>query len=92
MIEEKDLLKLKTDLEVRQKELEEKIKKLSSPVDFGDDTEGSSADEESDETEEFGNNLAIAEVLKKELVDVKGALERIEKGEYSEHDKHGEHI
>ncbi|MBU4348125.1 hypothetical protein KJ671_01280 [Patescibacteria group bacterium] len=85
MIEEKDLLKLKTDLEKRQKELEEKIEKLSKPVEFGDDTEGSSSDEESDETEEFGNNLAVAEILKKELVDIKSALERIEKGEYGEH-------
>jgi RNA polymerase-binding transcription factor DksA len=87
MINEKDLLKLKIELEARKKDLEEKIKKLSSPVDFGDDIEGSEdMSEEADEAEEYGNNLSVADALKKELADVNSGLDKIAKGVYGECD------
>lgn len=82
---EKDILKLKTELEVRKKDLEEKIKKLLVPVDFGSDVEGNAdMPEETDEAEEYGNNLSVADALKKELADVNGGLEKIAKGVYGE--------
>lgn len=84
-MKEKDILKLKKELEARKKDLEEKIKKLSSPVDFGDDVEGNEdMSEEADEAEEFGANIAVAQTLKKELIDVMAGLEKIERGEYGE--------
>jgi len=86
-MKEKDILKLKKELEARKKDLEEKIKKLSSPVDFGDDVEGNEdMSEEADEAEEFGANIAVAQTLKKELADVINGLEKIEKGQYGKCD------
>ena len=80
---EQEILKLKKDLEERKIELEEKIKKLESPVDFGSDVEGGEdMSEEADEAEEFGTNIALATELKKELAGVIEGLEKIEKGEY----------
>lgn len=85
MIKEKELVKLKNSLEKREKELLEKIKKLETPVNYGHESEGNEDfSEEADEAEEMGANLGIAEVLKKELEDVREALERIEKGIYGE--------
>ena len=82
---DKEILKLKIELEARKKDLEEKIKKLSSPVDFGDDTQGNvDMPEETDEAEEYGNNLSVADALKKELADVNSGLEKIAKGVYGE--------
>jgi len=84
---DKEILKLKIELEARKKELEEKIKKLLVPVDFGDDTQGNDdMPEEADEAEEYGNNLSVAGALKKELADVNSGLEKIAKGVYGECD------
>lgn len=91
MINEKKLLELEKTLEERRKELEEKIKKLRSPVEYGNDTEGNEdLSEEADETEEFGANLSIAEVLKKELAEVKEDLVRIKKGVYGKYKPGGD--
>ena len=85
MIPEKDIAKLKENLEKREKELMEEIKKLETPANYGHDSEGNEdLSEEADETEEDGVNLGIAEVFKKELEDVREALERIAKGVYGE--------
>ena len=84
---DQEIFKLKTDLEVRKKDLEEQIKKLLVPVDFGDDVQGNDdMPEESDEAEEYGNNLSVADVLKKELADVNGGLDKIAKGVYGKCD------
>ena len=89
-MKEKDLLKLKTELEKRKKELEEKIKKLESPIEYGSDIEGNEdMSEEADEAEEFGANIAVAETFKKELEGITEDLEKIEKGEYGECDSCG---
>lgn len=84
---DKEILRLKIELEARKKDLEEKIKKLSTPVDFGDDVEGNEdMSEEADEAEQEGADIAVAEVLKKELADVNSGLEKIEKGVYGKCD------
>ena len=82
-----EIFKLKTELEARKKDLEEKIKKLLVPVDFGDDTQGNvDMPEETDEAEEFGNNLSVADALKKELADVNSGLDKIARGVYGKCD------
>ncbi|MEK7462757.1 MAG: hypothetical protein AAB621_00105 [Patescibacteria group bacterium] len=82
---DQEILKLKIELEARKKDLEEKIKKLLVPVDFGDDVQGNDdMPEESDEAEEYGNNLSVADALKKELADVNGGLDKIAKGVYGD--------
>ncbi|MDO8442645.1 MAG: hypothetical protein Q7S81_00035 [bacterium] len=84
-MQEKDILKLKIELEARKKDLEEQIKKLLVPVDFGNDVQGNDdMPEESDEAEEYGNNLSVADALKKELADVDGGLDKIAKGVYGD--------
>jgi RNA polymerase-binding transcription factor DksA len=83
MIKEKDLKKLKSELEKREKELIEKIKELEVPANYGHESEGNEdLSEEADETEENEANMGIAEVFKKELEDVREELERIKKGAY----------
>ena len=84
---DQEILKLKIELEARKKDLEEKIKKLLVPVDFGDDTQGNvDMPEETDEAEEYGNNLSVADALKKELADVNSGLDKIAKGVYGQCD------
>jgi RNA polymerase-binding transcription factor DksA len=83
MIKEKDLAKLKKELEEQEKDLLEKIKKLETPADYGHESEGNEdLSEEADETEEDEANMGIAEVFKKELEDVREELNRIKKGAY----------
>jgi RNA polymerase-binding transcription factor DksA len=56
------------------------IKQNEKPVDFGTDVDH--FEEESDEAEEMGNQLAVAEDLKKRLEDIVEALEKIKNGGY----------
>lgn len=84
---DQEILKLKIELEARKKDLEEQIKKLLVPVDFGDDVQGNDdMPEEADEAEEYGNNLSVADALKKELADVNSGLDKIAKGVYGKCD------
>ena len=66
------------------------IKDAEKPVDFGDDIDH--GDEESDQTEEVGNRLAVAEDLKKRLEDVEEALRKIQEGKYGICEKCGKEI
>lgn len=52
------------------------------PADFGADVEGEVAEEESDESEDFNNKLAIQKALKDQLNQIDGALNRIRQGTY----------
>ena len=75
-MKKEDIKKHRVDLLKKKKDLEEKLKKLTVPVDFGSDTE-SDFSEEADEAEEFGANLAVAQVFKKELEGINEALEKM---------------
>ncbi len=84
---DQEILKLKIELEARKKDLEEKIKKLSVPADFGNDNEGNEdMSEEADEAEQEGADIAVAQAFKKELADVNSGLDKIAKGVYGQCD------
>ncbi|MCR4328748.1 MAG: hypothetical protein NUV53_04570 [Patescibacteria group bacterium] len=67
-------------LEEQKKKLLEKIASHNKPEDFGSDVDG--LDEESDEAEEQGNSLAIAQSLKENVSEIDSALEKIKTGKY----------
>lgn len=70
---------LKKKLEKEKKAIEEEIKSLGKPRDFG----GEPGDaEEADETEEFGNQLALQRVLKNKLENINSTLRKIEQDRY----------
>ena len=56
------------------------IKRNEKPTDFGSDTDH--LDEETDESEEFGNQLAVANDLKTRLGDIDIALGKIRSHDY----------
>ena len=74
------LTKFKNQLTRLRSFLEDRIKKLQKAPEFGDDVD--SGDEETDETEEFGTQLSIAQNYKEKLANVDSALEKMKKQEY----------
>jgi DnaK suppressor protein len=89
MAQEK-LTSYKTQLEKERRLILEEIKKNEKPTDFGDDVDH--GEEESDEAEELGNQLAVAQGLKARLDDIEVALEKIREGKYGICEKCGEKI
>ncbi len=61
--------------------LEEEVRRLSQPVDFGNDVEDFQS-EEADEAEEFSGNMGQVLALKERLNDVNRALIKIEHETY----------
>ena len=70
----------KKKLEKERKAILAEINQDEKPVDFGSDVDH--FEEESDEAEEEGNQLAVAQDLKKRLDDIEAALRKIETREY----------
>lgn len=68
---------LKEKLEKERKAIEKEIKSLAVPPEFGNET-----DEEADETEQFGTNLGIQQVLRNKLENINETLQKIEQGKY----------
>jgi DnaK suppressor protein len=66
------------------------IKQLEKPLDFGKDIDH--GDEDSDKTEELGDQLAVEQDLKLRLDDVQVALEKIREGNYGICEKCGREI
>lgn len=66
------------------------IEKNEKPVDFGSDVDH--FEEESDEAEEMGNQLSIAQELKTRLDDIEVALEKIRSGSYGKCENCGREI
>ncbi len=87
----------KSDIEKYQAKLEQERRRLlaelenEQPQDFGSDVE-STLDEESDESEDFSNKLAIQQALKDQLNEIDGALNRIRQGTYGICTKCGKEI
>jgi RNA polymerase-binding transcription factor DksA len=77
----------KNKLEREQALVSAEIKRNETPADFGGDT-----DDESDETENFGNQLAIVNDLKTRLNEVEIALGKIQSGKYGICEKCGKEI
>lgn len=80
---------LKEKLEKEKKALEEEIKSLGKPQDFGP---GPGEAEETEETEEFGNRLALQQVLKNKLEDINSSLRKIEQDRYGICERCGQKI
>jgi RNA polymerase-binding transcription factor DksA len=79
-MEKELLLKFKNALEKSSVDLNEKIKELENPEDFGDDVD--SLEEESDEAEEKGNDLSVAAEYRQKLANVDSALRKMEEEKY----------
>jgi len=79
-MQEKELLEFKTMLLAREEELRARFAKLDTELDFGDDVDG--FDEESDETEEFANQVGLREIFREEITDITHALQKIENHTY----------
>lgn len=84
------LLGYKKKLEQEQGVISSEIKKNEQPVDFGSDIDH--FEEESDEAEEAGNQLAVAQGLKARLDDIETALEKIQEGTYGVCEQCGNNI
>lgn len=85
-----DLERFKTKLEDSKKNIEKEIAKLQKITDFGSDVD--SFEEESSESEQFGNQLAVAQDFRNQLADIEAALRKIEKGTYGKCEKCGKEI
>jgi len=80
----------KKRLEKERALLNIEVKRTEKPIDIGTDV--TRFEEESDMSEEVGNQLAVAGDLKNRLDDVENALERITAGEYGKCEKCGKPI
>jgi DnaK suppressor protein len=89
-METKQLQEYRKKLEKEQLLILAEIKQNEKPADFGSDIDH--LDEETDESEETGNQLAVAEDLKKRLDDVNIALGKIQTGKYGTCEKCGKPI
>ena len=80
----------KMKLEKERLVLLAEIKKYEKPTDFGSDIDH--GDEETDESEEMGNQLAATQSLKNRLDDIDVALSKIHNGGYGVCEKCGRPI
>ena len=80
----------KKRLEKERALLDEEVKRNEKPVDIGTDV--TRFEEESDLSEEVGNQLAVAGDLKNRLEAIEEALAKIEAGSYGVCEKCGEQI
>lgn len=81
---------IKDELEDEKASLEVKIDTLENGEDFGSDID--SLEEETDESEAWGNQTSASQVLRERLADIELALEKIEKGKYGICEECGEAI
>lgn len=79
-METKILDEYKKRLEKERLLLLAEIKRNEKPTDFGSDTDH--LDEETDESEEFGNQMAVVSDLKTRLGEIDIALGKIQSGNY----------
>jgi RNA polymerase-binding transcription factor DksA len=89
MTQEK-LKQYKTKLESERRLVSEEIKGTQKPVTFGADVD--SFDEKTDEAEEVGNQMAIAQNLKDRLNEIDIALEKIHSGKFGTCERCGNKI
>lgn len=85
-----NLNEAKNKLEKTQEELEKELKNLEGVPEMGSEIDA--FDTETDESEEYSNNLGIKDALKKRLVAVKEALEKIKTGTYGKCEQCGGEI
>lgn len=81
--------KYKEKLEEERAKILAELKKHEGPQDFGSDVD---VDEEADEAEEFGNQLAVQQALKDRVSEIDVALGKMASGEYGVCEKCGKEI
>ena len=74
------LATIKNKLVAGKRKLIAQIKRLMKIPEFGSDVD--SLEEETSESEEYGNRLAVAQDIKNRLADVDSALLKMKKGKY----------
>lgn len=89
-METNQLGEYKRKLEREQALLLAEIKQSEKPVDFGHETEN--PDEETDASEEVGNQMAVVEDLKRRLEEVNAALGKMRAGTYGTCEECGKEI
>lgn len=81
---------IKNELEDEKAALEVRIDTLEGGEDFGSDVD--SLEEETDESEAWGNQTSASQVLRERLADIELSLEKMEKGIYGKCEECGEDI
>ncbi len=77
---ENNFAQYKIKLEKEKEKLLKDIIRAEKPEDFGSDIDGS--DEEKNEAESFGNQIAFAQTLKERINEIDAALNKIAAGTY----------
>lgn len=90
MSNKEQIQKFKKQLEQEKSILEKEIEELKKKPDFGDDTD--SLEEETDESQAYGNQLALMQTFKERVADIDFALSKIKKGTYGVCEKCGNEI
>lgn len=80
--------KFKQQLEKVRQDILAQIEILEKPPEFGPET----YDDESHESQEFANQLSIAQDLRKRLVEIDSSLLKIQEGKYGVCEKCGKEI
>ena len=80
----------KEELEKKKAELVKEVSKAEKPEDFGADVDD--LDEEKNEAESLGNQLALAQTIKERINDIDHALGKIAVGTYGVCEKCGNAI
>ena len=85
-----ELEKFKNELKNAKQKINAHLEHMKAVPEFSGDT--ASPDEESDESEEFGNQLALVQEYRKHLADIESALQKIENKNYGACEKCGQKI
>ena len=75
----KEQEELKAKLLKEQKEIAGVLAKMPEVPDSGSDTEGEEAEEETDEAEDYFNQLGKKQALKTRLIEIKDQLDKLSK-------------
>ena len=90
MLTKEEIQKFKNKLEEEKTNLENEVKELKVVPDFGNDND--SFEEETDESQAYGNQLSLMQTFKERLADIEAALDKIRKGKYGVCEKCGKEI
>ena len=89
-METNQLEKYKRELEKERMLILAEIKQNEKPIDLGSDA--AHLEEETDEVEEIGNQLAVVQDLKNRLTEIDAALAKIHNGKYGDCEQCGKAI
>lgn len=90
MFNKENIKKFKDILEKEKEGLEKEIEKLKKVPDFGNDVD--SMEEETDESQAFGDQLALMQTFKERVADIDLSLSKMKKGTYGLCEKCGKEI